>query len=74
MLCITDVKNSVQEIGARALLIVSNYILGFIWRKDPTIYGFDSNSNDENANLPSMLHHSKSSKVARQIALIEKLY
>ena len=51
MLCITDIKNSVQEAGTGALLIVSNYILGLIWRNDSAIYRFDSNSTDENANL-----------------------
>lgn len=53
MLCITDIKNSVQEAGTGALLIVSNYILGLIWRNDSTIYLFDSHFIDENENLSS---------------------
>ena len=42
---------SVLQIGAGALLIVSKYILGLIWGNDSMIYLFDSNSKDENGNL-----------------------
>ena len=50
---ITENKNSVQQLGASALLIVSNYILGLIWGNESTIYLFDSHSKDENGNLSS---------------------
>ena len=43
---------SVQYIGAGALLIVNNYILGLIWGND-SIYLFDCHSKDENGNLSS---------------------
>ena len=52
MLSITEIVNSVQQIGAGAVLIVNNYILGLIWGND-SIHLFDSHSKDENGNLSS---------------------
>ena len=52
-LSIIEIKNGVQQIGTSVLLIVSNYILGLIWRNDLTIYLFDSHFIDENGNLSS---------------------
>ena len=52
-LSIIEIKNGVQQIGTSVLLIVSNYILGLIWRNDSTIYLFDSHFIDENENLSS---------------------
>ena len=44
--------NCVQQIGAGALLIVKNYILGLIWGNS-SIYLFDSHIKDENGHLSS---------------------
>ena len=52
LLSIEEIVISVQYIGAGALLIVNNYILGLIWRND-SIYLFDCHSKDENGNLSS---------------------
>ena len=48
----TEIVNSIQQIGTGALLIVNNYILGLSWETD-SIYMFDSYSKDENDNLSS---------------------
>ena len=50
LISISEIVNSVQQIGAGALLIVNNYILGLSWRND-SIYLFDSHSKDENGDL-----------------------
>ena len=52
LISISEIVNSVQQIGAGALLIVNNYILGLSWRND-SIYLFDSHSKDENGDLSS---------------------
>ena len=49
---ISKIVNDVQQTGAGALLIVTNYILGLIWGND-SINLFDSHSKDENGNLSS---------------------
>ena len=53
MLSVAEIKKSALHIGAGALLIVNNYILGLIWVNDSTIYLFDSHSKDGNDNLSS---------------------
>ena len=50
---IAEIKNSVLQIGASALLIVNNHILCLIWGNDSTVYLFDAHSKDENGNLSS---------------------
>ena len=67
MLFLTEIVNSIQQIGTCALLIVNNYILDLIWLTD-SIYLFDSNSKDENDNLSS-----SGTIVLWNIALIGKL-
>ena len=52
MLYIVKIKNSVQHIGAGALIIVNKCILGLIWGSHSTIYTFNSQK-DENSNLSS---------------------
>ena len=49
LLSITEVLNSVQQIGTGTLLIANNYILGLIRGTDST-YMFDSHNKDENSN------------------------
>ena len=49
---ITEVVNSVEQIGTGALLIVHNYTLDLIWGID-SIYLFGSRSKDKNGNLLS---------------------
>ena len=63
----TEIVNSIQQIGTGALLIVNNYILGLSWETD-SIYMFDSYSKDENDNLSS-----SGTTVLWNIALIGKL-
>ena len=46
-------ENSVQKIRAGALLIVDNYVLGLIQEINSKKYLLDSDSNNENDNLPS---------------------
>ena len=49
---ISKIVNGVQQIGASALVIVNEYILGLIWGND-SLYLFDSLSKGENGNLSS---------------------
>ena len=49
---ISEIGNGVRQIGAGALVIVNNYILGLIWGNH-SIYIFNSHSKDENGNLSS---------------------
>ena len=53
MLSIAEIKNSVLQIGAGALLFVKNYISGLIWRNDSTTYLSDYHSKDVYCNLSS---------------------
>ena len=52
LISVSEIVNGVQQIGAGAILIASNYILGLTWEND-SIYLFDSHSKDGNGNLLS---------------------
>ena len=52
MLSIVEIVSSACKIGTGALLVISNYILGLIWRTD-SIYLFHYHSKDEYGNLSS---------------------
>ena len=52
LISVSEIVNNAQHVGAGALIIVSNYILGLIWGND-AIYLFDSHSKYENGNLSS---------------------
>ena len=51
LLSTVEIRNSARQIGAGALLFVSNYVLGLIWGNDSTVYLFDFHSKDEHGNL-----------------------
>ena len=52
LVSLSEIVNDVQQIGAGALLVVSNYILSVNWGNDP-IYLFNSHSKSENDKLSS---------------------
>ena len=50
LISISGIVNGVQQIGAGALFIVKNYIIGLIWGNN-SICLFDFHSKDKNGNL-----------------------